>query len=337
MTSAPTPPIPSRPATKPARQARIVTILSREQVHSQEQLAGLLSQYANMHVTQATLSRDLDELGVVRLRAADGALVYALPGDPGGPGAPAGASFGYHERARLPQSPPAPSAGGAGQPGTAVPETGTFPGTARPASPPGSHSEAQAGARQDPAPQDTAAHPTAGQAVTDPRTDGRSSAIHDDSAPGGSAQGGSPDDGSSQGRSRPGGPERDISDQGSPGHGPSGQADADADDTPQDVGAQAATLIRTVPDARARLGAASSRLTRYLKELLTSAEASANLVVLRTPAGAAQFLAAAIDHADWPAVLGTVAGDDTVLVIARDPAGGEALADEFRRQAERRR
>jgi transcriptional regulator of arginine metabolism len=59
--------------------------------------------------------------------------------------------------------------------------------------------------------------------------------------------------------------------------------------------------------------------------------------VLRTPAGAAQFLASAIDHAAWPSILGTVAGDDTVLVISRDPAGGEALADEFRRQAERRR
>ena len=59
-----------RPATKAARQARIAAILAREQVHSQEQLAGLLSQYAGMHVTQATLSRDLDELGVVRLRAA---------------------------------------------------------------------------------------------------------------------------------------------------------------------------------------------------------------------------------------------------------------------------
>ena len=84
-------------------------------------------------------------------------------------------------------------------------------------------------------------------------------------------------------------------------------------------------------------GGASPRLVRYLKELLTSAEASANLVVLRTPAGAAQFLASAIDHAAWPAVLGTVAGDDTVLVIARDPAGGDALAADFLRLAERRR
>jgi transcriptional regulator of arginine metabolism len=59
--------------------------------------------------------------------------------------------------------------------------------------------------------------------------------------------------------------------------------------------------------------------------------------VLRTPAGAAQFLASAIDHAAWPAILGTVAGDDTVLVIARDPVGGDALAAEFLHQAERRR
>ena len=85
------------------------------------------------------------------------------------------------------------------------------------------------------------------------------------------------------------------------------------------------------------VGAVSARFTRYLKELLTSAEGSANIVVLRTPAGAAQFLASTIDHAAWPAILGTVAGDDTVLVISRDPAGGEALAAEFRRLAEGRR
>ena len=70
---------------------------------------------------------------------------------------------------------------------------------------------------------------------------------------------------------------------------------------------------------------------------MTSAEASANLVVLRTPAGAAQFLASIIDHAAWPAILGTVAGDDTVLVITRDPAGGDAMVAELLRLAERRR
>jgi transcriptional regulator of arginine metabolism len=83
--------------------------------------------------------------------------------------------------------------------------------------------------------------------------------------------------------------------------------------------------------------AQNARLARYLGELMTSAEASANLVVLRTPAGAAQFLASVIDHAAPPSILGTVAGDDTVLIIARDPAGGDALAADFLRRAERRR
>jgi transcriptional regulator of arginine metabolism len=71
-------------------------------------------------------------------------------------------------------------------------------------------------------------------------------------------------------------------------------------------------------------------------ELLVSAEASANLVVLRTPAGGAQLLASAIDHAVWGSILGTVAGDDTVLVITRDPAGGEQVAHALLRLAERR-
>ncbi len=168
------------PLTKTARHARIADILAREQVRSQEELADLLERYAGVHVTQATLSRDLDELGIVRLRSG-GALVYALPEEPGGPG------------------------------------------------------------------------------------------------------------------SHPGGP-------GAQSGGPGSQSGARAE-SPYDA-----------------------RLARYLGELMTSAEASANLVVLRTPAGAAQFLASVIDHAALPAVLGTVAGDDTVLLIARDPAGGDALA-----------
>ena len=60
------------------------------------------------------------------------------------------------------------------------------------------------------------------------------------------------------------------------------------------------------------------RLSRLLGELLVSAEASANLVVLRTPPGASNFLASAIDRASLSEVLGTVAGDDTILVIAPD-------------------
>ena len=181
------------PLTKTARHARIADILAREQVRSQEELADLLERYAGVHVTQATLSRDLDELGIVRLRSG-GALVYSLPEEPGGPG------------------------------------------------------------------------------------------------------------------SHPGGPGSQSSGTGARAAGVSGS------ESPHDA-----------------------RLARYLGELMTSAEASANLVVLRTPAGAAQFLASVIDHAALSSVLGTVAGDDTVLLIARDPVGGDALAADFLRRANRRR
>jgi transcriptional regulator of arginine metabolism len=71
--------------------------------------------------------------------------------------------------------------------------------------------------------------------------------------------------------------------------------------------------------------AAEARLGRLAGELLVSAEASANLVVLRTPPGAAQYLASALDKADLVTVLGTIAGDDTILVIGRDP-DGDSLA-----------
>ncbi len=72
--------------------------------------------------------------------------------------------------------------------------------------------------------------------------------------------------------------------------------------------------------------AATARLARVAGEVLVSAESSANLVVLRTPPGAAQYLASAIDHSVLPTVIGTVAGDDTVLLVARDPDGGADVA-----------
>ncbi|HKB31187.1 MAG TPA: arginine repressor [Streptosporangiaceae bacterium] len=166
------------PMTKAARHARIAGILARVPVRSQDELAAALAE-AGVQVTQATLSRDLEELGAVRLRGADGGLVYSLP-----------------HPADMPGGLPAPGPGG----------------------------------------------------------------------------------------------------------------------TPE----------------------ASGRLARIAAELLTSAEASANLVVLRTPAGAAQFFASALDHANWPSILGTVAGDDTVLVVTRDPAGGAEVAAQLLRLAERR-
>ena len=80
------------------------------------------------------------------------------------------------------------------------------------------------------------------------------------------------------------------------------------------------------PAAPGESAAATHRLGRMCNELLVSADASANMVILRTPPGAAQFLASAFDRAEVPGLLGTVGGDDTVLVISRDPMGGDELA-----------
>jgi transcriptional regulator of arginine metabolism len=63
---------------------------------------------------------------------------------------------------------------------------------------------------------------------------------------------------------------------------------------------------------------APARLMRLLRELLTGVDSSGNLVVLRTPPGAAQFLASALDRSGLPDVVGTIAGDDTILVVARE-------------------
>ncbi len=83
------------------------------------------------------------------------------------------------------------------------------------------------------------------------------------------------------------------------------------------------------PRAVTESAASESRLARLLGELLTSADGSANLALLRTPPGAAQFLASAFDRAQLDDILGTIAGDDTVLVISRRPDGGPALAERF--------
>jgi transcriptional regulator of arginine metabolism len=156
------------PLTKNARHQRIIDLVTHRPVRSQTELAALLAE-VGVHVTQATLSRDLGELNAVKVRSSDGALVYAVPGE--------------------------------------------------------------GGDRTATAPSDTVA--------------GR------------------------------------------------------------------------------------DRLARLCAELLVSAEASANLVVLRTPPGAAQFLASAFDKAELRDILGTIAGDDTVLVIGRDPDGGDELARRF--------
>src|SRR3954451_11033577 len=103
-------------------------------------------------------------------------------------------------------------------------------------------------------------------------------------------------------------------------------------------GSDGAPASYVLPPENSQLRPAQSapaRLPRLLADLLTSAEGSANLAVLRTPPGAAQFLASAMDKVGLPDVLGTIAGDDTLVVVSRRPDGGAAHADRLRALAER--
>ena len=57
---------------------------------------------------------------------------------------------------------------------------------------------------------------------------------------------------------------------------------------------------------------------------------SGPVVVLRTPPGSAHVVGSALDRADPPEIVGTVAGDDTLMVVADEATGGRALADRLR-------
>ena len=91
-------------------------------------------------------------------------------------------------------------------------------------------------------------------------------------------------------------------------------------------------VYRVPEDGRPGFGSAhppeggTTRLGRLLGELLVSADASGNLAVLRTPPGAAHYLASALDRAALHDVVGTIAGDDTIIVVAREPGTGAELA-----------
>ena len=64
-------------------------------------------------------------------------------------------------------------------------------------------------------------------------------------------------------------------------------------------------------------------------DLILSVESSGNLAVVRTPPGGAQFLASSLDNSGLENIIGTIAGDDTVLVVSKKSNGGAELAKEL--------
>lgn len=85
--------------------------------------------------------------------------------------------------------------------------------------------------------------------------------------------------------------------------------------------------VYVLPDRPGEQPASNEHLRRVLGEWLVDVATSGNIVVLRTPPGCAHVVASAIDRSDLDAVVGTVAGDDTVLVVAQETVGARSLAD----------
>ena len=83
--------------------------------------------------------------------------------------------------------------------------------------------------------------------------------------------------------------------------------------------------LRYVPPGEATNGHGVERLHRVLAEFVLQLEASRNIVVVRTPPGSANTVAQVIDQVGLEDVIGTVAGDDTILIVAREGVRGTTV------------
>ncbi len=92
-------------------------------------------------------------------------------------------------------------------------------------------------------------------------------------------------------------------------------------------------LAYALPDQLAAGDWSTGRLERLMGEFVLSAESAGPLIILKTPPGSAHLVAAALDQAQMPEVAGTVSGDDTMFVAARDGADVAALLRRFARMA----
>lgn len=92
-------------------------------------------------------------------------------------------------------------------------------------------------------------------------------------------------------------------------------------------------LVYAIPEHPNEQLAPSDHLRRILSDWVAEVGSSANTVVVRTPPGTAHVVGSALDRSGLEGILGTVAGDDTVLVIATETTTGATLADTIRELA----
>lgn len=91
--------------------------------------------------------------------------------------------------------------------------------------------------------------------------------------------------------------------------------------------------VYAIPEYEPQRIAPEDQLRRVMGEWVAEVRHSGNLVVLRTPPGCAHVVASALDRSGLDGILGTVAGDDTLLVVAEDGMGGDAMRDRLRELA----
>jgi transcriptional regulator of arginine metabolism len=70
-------------------------------------------------------------------------------------------------------------------------------------------------------------------------------------------------------------------------------------------------------------------ISRLAREFVLQVRAAQNLLLIKTSVGSAQPVAAALDEKDWPESIGTIAGDDTILMVCRDKKAAHKLAQRF--------
>jgi transcriptional regulator of arginine metabolism len=87
--------------------------------------------------------------------------------------------------------------------------------------------------------------------------------------------------------------------------------------------------VYAIPDLPKEQRTPEDHLRRVLGDWVVDVDHSHNLVVLRTPPGSAHVVASAIDRAGLSAILGTVAGDDTILVVVAERSSGTKVAREL--------
>jgi transcriptional regulator of arginine metabolism len=91
--------------------------------------------------------------------------------------------------------------------------------------------------------------------------------------------------------------------------------------------------VYAIPEVTKHPALPEELVRRAFADHVVEVASSANLVVLRTPPGTANVVAAALDRSGRPEVLGTVAGDDTIVVVVAEGTLGSAAAEAYRELA----